>query len=99
MSDASDHYTTKHLRGIVCQIQKESDSLHGAILFKVLFKESSRFHVHTHCTKHDGEVVFVAIMDILSRGEFLNETCLTTDLSSNLTKEGMSLLKEELGGS
>jgi hypothetical protein len=37
-------------------------------------------------------------MDILCRGEFLDETCLTTDLSSDLTREDMSLLEEELDG-
>ena len=67
---------------IVCQVEEERDTVQTTVLFEVLFEEASRLHVHTHRGEHDGEVVFVAVMHILSRT--LDKTRLPHDLRGNL---------------
>jgi len=34
------------IRGIIGQVQEQTDILHGSIFFKVLFEETSCFHVY-----------------------------------------------------
>jgi len=65
--------------GIISKIEEKNDFLHGTIGLEILSEESSNFHVHTHCTENDGEVIIRMIEDILS----LNERCLTHDLCTD----------------
>ena len=65
--------------GIISKIEEKNDFLHGTIVLEILSEESSNFHVHTHCTENDGEVIIRMIEDILS----LNERCLTHDLCTD----------------
>lgn len=71
------------MRRIIGQVQEESDTFHGAVLFEILLEEAGGFHVDTHSTENDGEVVFVTIVDVLGGAKLLNQTSLTTDLSSD----------------
>ena len=48
---------------------------------KNLFEESGSFHVDTHSSKHNSEVVLVVNHDALSCAA--HKTCLTTNLGSN----------------
>jgi len=65
--------------GIISKIEEKNDFLHGTIGLEILSEESSNFHVHSHCTENDGEVIIRMIEDILS----LNERCLTHDLCTD----------------
>jgi hypothetical protein len=70
----------KFLRGIIGQVKEESDTFHAAVLFKVTSEEPTSFHINTHSGEDDGEILFVAIVDVLG---WLHETSLPTDLSSD----------------
>jgi hypothetical protein len=74
--------TRMDIRRVVGKVKEESDALHAAILFEIAREETTGLHVNTHGGEHDGEVLLVAIMDIL--GRLLDQTGLSTDLSSNL---------------
>lgn len=71
----------EYLRRIVCQVQEQCDPLKGTILLKITSKETSRFTINTHSCKHDGEIVFMVIMNAF--GWTLDQTSLTTNLCSN----------------
>ena len=70
------------IRGIIGQVQKQGHSLHTAILLEVTSKETTGFHVNTHGSEDNREVLLVIIVDTLRR--LLDQTGLTTDLRGNL---------------
>ena len=70
------------LRGIVCQVQKETHVLHGAVFLEILLEETSRLHVDSHGSKNDGKVVVVVVQHTLAWQ--LDQPTLSTDLRSNL---------------
>ena len=72
---------TRYVRRIVCQIQEQRHSFHTAILFEVPCEESTCFHIDTHGSEHNGEILFVTIMHTF--GGLLHKTGLSTDLSSD----------------
>ena len=63
--------------GSLARFKNNVDSFQTAILFEIGLEESSCFHVDTHCSKNDGEIVFMHIMDIFT---MFDQACLTTDL-------------------
>lgn len=70
------------IRRVVGKVKEESDTLHAAILLEIAREEATRLHVNTHGREHDREVLLMAIVDTLCR--LLDQTSLSTDLSSNL---------------
>lgn len=52
-----------NLRRVACQVHKQRHSIQTTVLFKVLLEESRGFHVDTHCTEDDVEVVLVAVVN------------------------------------
>mmetsp|Transcript_17593 Transcript_17593/g.38076 ORF Transcript_17593/g.38076 Transcript_17593/m.38076 type:complete len:323 (-) Transcript_17593:344-1312(-) len=67
-------------RRIVCQVQEQGGTLHGTTLLEIGSEKTGSFHIHSHSTKHNGEVLLVRISGILQ----LNEGGLTGNLSGNL---------------
>lgn len=67
------------VRRVISQVQEQRDTLHTAIFLEIAGKESSSLLVDTHGRENDGEVVLVAVVDIL-----LNQASLTADLRGNL---------------
>src|SRR5712664_3391824 len=70
-------------RRIICQVQEESNAVQTPVLFKVLLEEARGFHVHTHSSEHDREVVLVAVENVLG-GPF-HKASLSDNLGGNLT--------------
>jgi hypothetical protein len=70
-------------RRVICQVQEESDAVQAPVLFKVLFEEACGFHVHTHSSEHDREVVLVAVENVFGRP--FHKASLSDDLGGNLT--------------
>ena len=68
-------------RGVVGEVKEEGDAVERAILFKVLLKEASRFHIHTHGSEHDRKVVLMVVVHAL--GGFLDQAGLTTNLGGD----------------
>ena len=66
------------LRGVVCQVQEQGDTLHTAVLLEVACEEATGLQVDTHGTEDNGEVVVVVIVYTLGR---LSDK---TSLSANL---------------
>jgi hypothetical protein len=71
-----------YVRWVVGQVQEQGDTLHTAVLLKVLGEETARLQVDTHGTENDGEVVVVAVVYAL--GGLSDQTGLSTNLRSNL---------------
>ena len=71
-------------RRVICQVQEESDTVQTPVLFKVLLEEACGFHVHTHSSEHDREVVLVAVENVFGRP--FHKASLSDDLGGNLTK-------------
>lgn len=71
-----------NVRRIVGQVEEESDTLHTAILLEIPGEETGSFHVHTHSSEDDREILLMSIMHVL--GGLGDQTGLTTDLSGNL---------------
>src|ERR1700761_7987296 len=69
-------------RRVICQVQKECDTVQTPVLFKVLLEEARGFHVHTHSSEHDREVVLVAVENVLG-GPF-HKAGLSDNLGGNL---------------
>jgi hypothetical protein len=72
------------VRRVVGQVKEKSDTLHGTVLLEILLEESSCFHVNTHSTENDREVIFVTIVNVFSRSKLLDQASLTTNLGGNL---------------
>ena len=70
-------------RRIICQVQEERDAVQAPVLFKVLLEEACGFHVHTHSSEHDREVVLVAVENVFGRP--FHKASLSDDLGGNLT--------------
>lgn len=68
----------QNVRRVIGQVQEQSDTLHTTILLEVASEEPASFHVDTHGSENDREVLLVTIVDALCR--LLDQTCLTTDL-------------------
>jgi len=69
-------------RGVVGQVEEETDVLHGAVLDKVLLEEARRLHVDAHGGEDDGEVVRVRVVHVLA-GQ-LDQAGLAADLRRDL---------------
>jgi hypothetical protein len=70
-------------RWVICQVQEERDAVQTPVLFKVLLEEARSFHVHTHSSEHDREVVLVAVENVLGRP--FHKASLSDNLGGNLT--------------
>jgi hypothetical protein len=71
-----------YVRRVVGQVQEQGDTLHTAVLLKVLGEEAARLQVDTHGTENDGEVVVVVVVYALCG--LSDETGLSTNLRSDL---------------
>ena len=80
------------IRRVIGQVQEKGDTFHAAILFEVARKESTRLHVDTHGSEHNGEILLMSIMDIFRR--LVNQTRLTTNLGSNFVVRQTSSRKD-----
>ena len=69
-------------RGVIREVEEERNAVETTVLLEVLLEETCSFHVHTHGSEDNGEVVFVAVMHVF--GRTLDKTCLPHDLRSNL---------------
>lgn len=69
------------IRGVVCQVQEQSDTLHTAVLLKVPREEATCLQVDTHGTEDDGEVVLVVVVHALVG--LSNQTGLSTNLGGD----------------
>lgn len=69
-------------RRVISQVQEQSDSVQTAVGLEVFSEETCCFHVDTHCSKDDREVVFMTVMHVLSRP--LYETRLSNNLCCDL---------------
>ena len=69
-------------RRVVSKVEEERYTVETAVLLEVLLEESCGLHVDTHGREHDGEVIFMSVMNILCWA--LDQTCLSDDLGSNL---------------
>ena len=69
------------LRGIICQVQKECDSLHASTLLKISCEKPTRLHIDTHSSKNNREILLVTIVDVL--GRLIDQASLTTYLRSD----------------
>ncbi|KAH3674917.1 hypothetical protein WICPIJ_009426 [Wickerhamomyces pijperi] len=65
---------------IVGQVQEQRGSLQGPILFEITLEETGSLQVDTHGSEDNGEVLLVAIMDVLG---WSNQPGLSTDLGGN----------------
>lgn len=70
-------------RRVISQVQEEGDTVQTPVLFKVLLEEACGFHVHTHSSEHDREVVLVAVENVFGRP--FHKASLSDDLGGNLT--------------
>jgi len=71
----------EYARRIICQVQKQRDTLHGTILLEITSKESRSLQVDTHGTKDDAEVLCMTIMYGLVG--LVDKTSLSTNLSGD----------------
>jgi hypothetical protein len=78
-------------RRIIGQVHEQSDSIQTTVLLEVLLEESGCLHVDSHGTKNDGEIIGVTVMNTLGGSRSVNQTRLTTDLSSNLHQEAAEM--------
>lgn len=72
----------RSIRGIASHVQVKGNLVHTARLVEVSQEKIAGCSVHTHGAEHNGEVVFVLIMDVFAG--LLNETSLPANLCSNL---------------
>mmetsp|Transcript_17892 Transcript_17892/g.29922 ORF Transcript_17892/g.29922 Transcript_17892/m.29922 type:complete len:233 (-) Transcript_17892:533-1231(-) len=61
---------------IIGKIQEKGGTLHGTRFFEVISEKSRSFHVHTHGSEYNGEILLMAIHAILQT----HKGSLTTDL-------------------
>mmetsp|Transcript_19577 Transcript_19577/g.35526 ORF Transcript_19577/g.35526 Transcript_19577/m.35526 type:complete len:303 (+) Transcript_19577:852-1760(+) len=64
---------------IIGQVKKEGSTLHGTTFLEIGTEETSSFHVHSHGTEHNGEILLMAIHGVL----LLNKRGLTGNLGSD----------------
>lgn len=65
---------------VLSQVKEKNDSLHGSVLFEIGSEESGDFHVDSHSSEDDGEVLIRVIKNVLT----LNQGCLSDDLGTDL---------------
>lgn len=80
-----------NLRGIGSKVDEESTVADRSTLLKVLFEESRGFHVHSHGSKNDREIILVPIMDAFGSARSLHKSRLTTNLGGDLITVSRSL--------
>jgi len=72
------------VRRVRGQIDEKSTVGNSSTLLKVLLEEPGGFHVDTHGSKDDGEIVLVSIVDTLGGSWPADQTRLSTNLGSNV---------------
>lgn len=75
------------LRRVGRKVDEEGRVGNTSTFFEILFEESGGFHVDTHCSEDDGEIVFVAIVNTFASAGTLDQTGLATDLCGDLVSE------------
>src|ERR1700722_629158 len=68
---------------IIGQVQEKRDSIQAAIRLEIFFEKSRGFHVHSHCSENNREIVLVSVMHVLC---WPNQASLSYNLSSNLQR-------------
>lgn len=69
------------VRRVISQVQEQRDTLHTAVLLEITGEETASLHVDTHSCEDDREVLFVSVVDVLSR--LADQASLATNLGSN----------------
>jgi hypothetical protein len=74
--------------GIVGQVHEEDDTVHGAVDLEVSLEETGSFHVDSHSSEDNSEVVIGMIVDVLLLDEGSLSTNLGTDFVVRKTGSG-----------
>ena len=80
-SSTSKYKMIQFLRWIVSQVQEQAYILHRAILLEILLEKSSSFHVDTHSSEDNSEIVAAIVHNVLAAMMLLDQAGLTTNLS------------------
>jgi hypothetical protein len=72
------------VRRVRGQIDEKSTVGNSSALLEVLLEEPGSFHVNTHSSKDDGEIVLVSIVNTLGGSWSADQTGLSTNLGSNV---------------
>jgi hypothetical protein len=64
------------------QVQEQGDTLHRTVLLEIVLEEAGSFHVNTHSSENNVEVIFVVVLDGRVTLK-LDETSLSANLGGN----------------
>mmetsp|Transcript_34359 Transcript_34359/g.77378 ORF Transcript_34359/g.77378 Transcript_34359/m.77378 type:complete len:274 (+) Transcript_34359:236-1057(+) len=80
--------------GVVCQVEEQSSPLHGSTLLEIATEETGRFHVNSHGTEDNCEVVLVRVGGVLklNKGRLAGNLCGDLIVRQSSRREDRDLL-------